>query len=103
MGRYLLASLSLWMLLLLPGCPDERETRRADILEIKLRVAEAALKEIKERQDKGLPVYADCTTAKMLFLGDLEQDRTGRSKRLITRLLRLCQMARPSELVEISR
>jgi hypothetical protein len=75
---------------------DEAET----LTYVKLEAAKRALAEIHERKRKGKPIYADCTTAKMLFLAELKQ--APQAAELTKQLLEACQDAKPNDIVEIT-
>jgi hypothetical protein len=84
---------------------EEQQPRRVDdelLGKVKLDAARRSLVEIERRKRSGLPIYADCKTAKMLFLPELKRVSTQTSERMAKRLLELCQGVRPDEVVEIS-
>jgi hypothetical protein len=82
-----------------PGDPNKNAEL---IFKVKLDAARRALKEIEQRKDTGKPIYADCKTAKMLFLADLKQHESKEARQLAVDLLKACQKANASELVEVA-
>ena len=87
------------------GCSSDRDPgdpnkNKAAIMKVKIEAARQALAEIQRRKDKGKAIYADCKTAKMLFLADLKQHESPQVRQLATDLLTACQKASASELVE---
>ena len=89
----------------LPGCssdpdPGDPNKNQELIRKVKLDAAKRALAEIGRRKDTGQPIYADCKTAKMLFLTDLKQHESQEARQLATDLLRACQSANASDLLE---
>lgn len=82
-----------------PGDPNKNAEL---VFNVKLDAARRALREIKQRKDTAKPIYADCKTAKMLFLADLKQHESKEARQLAVDLLKACQKASPSELVEVA-
>lgn len=83
-----------------PGDPNKNKDL---IMKVKLESAKRALAEIQRRKDTGMPIYADCKTAKMLFLADLKQHASDEGRQLAKDLLEACQDASPSQLLEGAR
>jgi hypothetical protein len=98
--------LALFGLVLPAGCSDRDPgdpNKNAELIfKVKLDAARRALHEIVQRKDTGKPIYADCKTAKMLFLADLKQHESKEARQLAVDLLKACQKASPSELVEVA-
>jgi hypothetical protein len=81
------------------GCPSE-QPENAQVsddpsLQLKFETARRVLADIKASKLRGSNIYAECKTAKMLFVKDMKRLESPAAKRLAVDLLKVCEKATP--------
>lgn len=81
------------------GCPSEQpenvQVSDDPSLQLKFETARRVLADIKASKLKGSNIYAECKTAKMLFVKEMKRLESEAAKRLAVDLLKVCEKAAP--------